>query len=97
VRYVSLTIRCRTACDNLITVITRLQINLQHAIIFIMKKTKLQEIQEVAAKLRFSEHGMSQIEMAKQIGISESYLSLVLHGERPITAIIYDYFMSKKK
>lgn len=63
-----------------------------------MKSKKLAEIQAVAAALRYrGEQGMAQQRMAKQIGISPSYLSLVLRGKRPITAVIYDYFMERKK
>lgn len=62
-----------------------------------MKKTKLQEVQAIANSLRYSEKGMSQYRMAQQIGVSPSYLSLVLHGERPMTAVIYEYFIKKAK
>jgi transcriptional regulator with XRE-family HTH domain len=61
-----------------------------------MRKTKLQEIQCIAAKMRYTEKGMNQKRMANQLGISETYLSLVLHGERPLTAVIYEYFMERK-
>lgn len=61
-----------------------------------MNSKKLIEIRAIASKLRYSENGMNQERMAKQIGISASYLSLVLHGKRPITAIIYDYFVERK-
>ena len=61
-----------------------------------MKKlTQLERIRAKAAKLRY--RGITQKQMAEDIGIDVTTLSSILHGRRVMPAIVWEYFLKVRK
>lgn len=39
------------------------------------------------------DHNFNQYALAKELGVSKTYISMILNGQRPITKKLYDKFL----
>ena len=59
------------------------------------KPTDLQLLQSKISSLRWQ--GITQQKIAKDIGITPEYLSMVLNAKKPVTGVLLDYINRRCK